>query len=179
MKKNSFTLIELLIVISLIGITMGVTSDILISLIRGYNKSQILNEIEQQANFVSTKLQKELKNAKTVLNPSSVGSSSMWIQFQNADNEIVNYIVDENLLKRKIGSAVDIDEAKEGAVPVTFSDSLGGVLIECGDGCFTLQGSSPQIVKISLRFKQAGTSFFATSQGDVLIDDTVVIRSTY
>ena len=63
---KGFTLIELLLVVGLLALTVGITSDILLSIVRTYNKTQVTNEIEQQANFVSLKLEKEIRNAQTV-----------------------------------------------------------------------------------------------------------------
>ena len=64
--QNGFTLIELLLVVGLLALSVGITSDILISLVRSYSKSQVINEIEQNANFVSQKLEKELRNAANI-----------------------------------------------------------------------------------------------------------------
>ena len=58
-KKNQggFTLVEMLLVVFLLALTMGLTSDMLLSLIRSNTKTQVINEIEQQANFVSLKIE--------------------------------------------------------------------------------------------------------------------------
>ena len=65
-KKNNqkgFTLIEMLLVVLLLALTVGLTIDMLLSLIRSNTKTQVINEIEQQANFVTLKLEKELRDA--------------------------------------------------------------------------------------------------------------------
>ena len=51
-KQKGFTLVELLIVVSIIIIVVGVTGDIILSLVRSYSKTQITNEIEQNAKNV-------------------------------------------------------------------------------------------------------------------------------
>jgi len=48
---------------------MGLTSDMLISLLRSNTKTQVINEIEQQANFVSLKIEKELRDSVDVKIP--------------------------------------------------------------------------------------------------------------
>ena len=55
--KKGYTLIELMLVIALLALTAGVTGDIIISLVRSYSKTQVANEIEQNAGFVSLKLE--------------------------------------------------------------------------------------------------------------------------
>src|SRR3990167_7157761 len=71
MKRDSsavggFTLVELLIVVALVIISAGVTSDIILTLIRSYNKTRISNEIEQNGNFVILRLERELRDASNV-----------------------------------------------------------------------------------------------------------------
>jgi type II secretory pathway pseudopilin PulG len=62
-KSGGYTLLELLIVIGLIGLTVGVTGDIILSLVRSYTKTQATNELERSSNFVVSKIEKEFKNA--------------------------------------------------------------------------------------------------------------------
>ena len=64
--QAGFTLVELLIVVALVIISAGVTSDIILTLIRSYNKTRISNEIEQNGNFVILRLERELRDASNV-----------------------------------------------------------------------------------------------------------------
>lgn len=179
-KTNSgFTLIELLLVIALMSIAVGVTSDILVSLIRSYNKSTVINEIEQNANFVSQKLSKELRNASEVvyLNPSgssppATGDSYNEITFMDRQGNTINYKVNGGVITRNTGSG---DEA------LTVSTSPSGVNATCisGDSCFTMVESNPQVIKISISLSQAGSPGNAVFEDDITIEDTIVIRDTY
>ena len=54
-NQSGFTLIEMLIVVVILAIVVGMTSDMLMSLIRSNTKTQVINELEQQANFVPSK----------------------------------------------------------------------------------------------------------------------------
>jgi len=90
-----FTLIELLLVISLLALSVGVTSDILVSLVRTNAKTTVLNDIEQTANFISTKLEKELRNAEQITAP-VVGSPGNVLTFVTRNGDRVVYSVDEN-----------------------------------------------------------------------------------
>jgi prepilin-type N-terminal cleavage/methylation domain-containing protein len=178
-KSSGFTLIELLLVISLMSIAVGVTSDILVSLVRTYNKSQVINEIEQNANFVSQKLTKELRNAAqvTYLNPSgttppATGDAYNEITFVDRQGNTINYKVNNGIIYRNVGSG---DEA------LTTNVAPSGVNATCisGVSCFVMVESNPQVVRISISLSQAGTPGNAIFEDDITIEDTVVIRDTY
>jgi len=170
MKRTSkaFTLIELLIVISILAITLTLTSDILISLVRSNNKTRVKNELEQQSNFVALKIEKELRNAGNV--DSSTGDSQL--KFTLEDSTEITYFLAGNVLNRTVGGATN---------PVTSAHEPGGVFVSCSGDCFVLHGESPQRVDISLIFTPAssegplGTSF----SGQVEVNTTVVLRNTY
>lgn len=171
-KKNQkgFTLIELLLVVSLLAISVGVTNDILISLIRTNNKTQVMNEIEQQSNFLSLKMEKELRNSRAVNIPEADGSGGNTIlNFTTRDGDIIEYKLVDGVIKRN-----EID--------VTSNASPGGVYAECsGDlgNCFSVSGPSPQVVNISIDFRQAQPGVGNSFTGKVGIKSTIVIRNTY
>ena len=184
MNKNSqgFTLIELLLVVALMAISVGITGDILISLIRSYNKSNVLNEIEQNANFVSQKLIKELRNADRIDEIDStpglmLNEVATQITFTNNSGEIIIYVVDtappdDGVMKM----SVDGTES-----PLTVNEPPSGVSITCitGNECFKLLSISPQVVQIGISIKQAGNPSNLVFTGDITIEDTVVVRETY
>jgi prepilin-type N-terminal cleavage/methylation domain-containing protein len=169
-KQKGFTLIELLLVVALLAISVGVTNDILISLIRTNNKTQVMNEIEQQSNFLSLKMEKELRNARTVTTPSEDGSGDTLL-FTTRDGNTIQYELISGIIYRTFNSG--------GAVAATSNASPGGVVAECPEGCFTTNGSNPQVVNININFSQAQQGVGNSYTGKIGIKSTIVIRNTY
>ncbi|MFZ2663992.1 MAG: prepilin-type N-terminal cleavage/methylation domain-containing protein [Patescibacteria group bacterium] len=172
-KQEGFTLIELLLVVALLAVSIGVTNDILISLIRSNNKTQVMNEIEQQSNFVSLKIEKELRNARATNTPVA-GSSGTILNFSTRSGDIIEYEVLSGVIYRKLNSGL--------AIAVTSNASPGGVLVSCSgstDGCFSTFGVNPQIVNINIDFTQAQPGLSRSYTGKVGIKSTIVIRNTY
>ena len=166
--QKGFTLIEMMVVVALLAITVGLTSDILISLVRTNTKTQVLNEIEQQANFVSLKIEKELRDARLVTAPVA-GDSGNTLTFQTKNGVEVMYVLDGNSIKRTIGGVSNI---------LTSNSSPGGVSVTCPGNCFSVDGS-PQVVKIDMTFSQAQDEAGVSYSGSANIESSIVIRSTY
>jgi hypothetical protein len=158
-----------LLVIALLSISVGVTGDILLSLVRSFSKTQILTEIEQQSNFVSQKLEKELKSASSVSLP--IVDTSGDILIFTTDTGNVTYELKSGVLLR-------------GPIPITSNEKPGGVQVTCGcpdtSGCFHHEDSSvPKVVSFCLVFKQADTGAMTPFTGDITIKKTVVLRKSY
>ena len=172
-NKNSygFTLVELLLVITLIAISVGVTSDVLMSLIKSYNKTTVINDIEQQANFVGLKLEKELRNASNVSVP-----NSNQLSFDYLGTAVYYNVSGGNLFRSTSGYSTAAADALI-ATP-SINGTVGGVNLACDTACFTLTGSSPQVVGLSLIFSQASAGGVSFS-GVINVKNTIVIRNTY
>ena len=177
MKKNGFTLVELLLVVALTALAVGVTGDILISLIRGYNKTNVINEIEQNANFISQKMTKEIRNAVeiTELNgPSSPveGEESTKVTFVDRDGISITYESTSDTIYRNYNGL--------GNEPLNINSPPNGVKVSCpGNVCFKLIKGYPQVLQITILIEQAGDPSSVVFKGDIMIDDTIVIRDTY
>lgn len=163
---KGFTLVELLLVISLLTISVGATTTIMVSIARSYNKTQVANELEQNANFVTLKIDKELRTASSVSAPSPISLSGTSLVFIDKNGVSVNYSVSNGAVYR--GTSV-----------VTNNDSKNGTSVTCPvAGCFTLISSSPTVIRINMIFAQPGNP--ATSfTGTLSIEKTVVVRGTY
>lgn len=181
MKSNKgFTLIELLVVVSLIIITVGVTGDIIISLVRSYNKTQIANEIEQNANFVMTKLEKELRNSRSA----TVSNSNTELEFirdvDGVGTETITYRIKNESgvgnITREIGTSGEVDLINNGP------NNPEGVELVIGGASFfelaSVTGERPTVIDITLSFKQIGNVPVQFTQ-DITLESTVVVRGSY
>lgn len=177
--EKGFTLIELLLVIALLMITAGVTTDIVLTLVRSYSKTKITNEVEQVGNFALTKIEKELRVAKSVSAP-NVGATSNFVRFLNSQDKCIQYTVTGGALRRDqydnttcTGTQV---AAESGAV---FLASSGGVKLSTGT--FQRISTAPDIIKIVFVFEQFETASLtpAAFTGNVRLEQTVVVRGTY
>lgn len=169
--QKGFTLIEMLLVVLLLALTIGLTGDMLLSLIRSNTKTQVMNEIEQQANFVTLKLEKELRDALEAETPDG---NTLTIKLRS--NSYVSYQLSGSILQRKMGVASDVNLPW---VPLTSDASPGGVAVSCNPTCFQIIGTNPQVVKTDLKFDQAQAGAGPTYKGDVIINSSIVIRSSY
>lgn len=171
-KQQGFTLIEMIIVVVLLAVTVGMTSDILMTLIRSNTKTQVLNEIEQQANFVSLKIEKELRDAISVKS-----DFPNTLSFTTRDGTQVTYTCDDNAEGGTVGN---ITRSVDGGdpYPVTSGNSPGGVDVVCST-CFSIVSTNPEVVKINMEFKQAQQGAGLSYSGSAVIDSSIVIRSSY
>jgi len=65
--EKGFTLVELLVVVGLVLIIGTVGTSIITSVLRSYNKAQIINEIEQNGNYVLSLMESQIRNARSVV----------------------------------------------------------------------------------------------------------------
>lgn len=182
--KNGFTLVELLLVVALTALAVGVTGDILVSLIRGYNKTNVINEIEQNANFISQKMNKEVRNAVQITqldptgdSPPAINETGSQVTFTDRNGISIKYMVDgttDTIYRNYDVGGGGSDEPLNSNVPPN------GVKVTCPSNvCFKILGISPQVLQISIKIEQSGNPSTVVFKGDIMIEDTIVIRDTY
>jgi prepilin-type N-terminal cleavage/methylation domain-containing protein len=176
-QSQGFTLVELLLVIALISISVGVTGDILVTLTRSYNKTAVLTEIEQQANFIGLKLEKDLRNATNV----ATASGGTEISFDLNGTLVCYRVISSGSytnIYRATGSCPVANSTNALLATPSITGTSIGLNMACTGTCFTVTGSNPQIADISMTFSQAtggGSSF----SGNVVLKNTIVIRNSY
>lgn len=169
-NNKAFTLIELLVVISLIGVAVGVTSDILLSVTKSYNRTQINNELEQQANFITTRLNKDLRNSQEAVSSDDGKSLTLTIRDQSTT---VSYTLDSSAGVLK-SSLMEGTTMKYPSSPLTSGAGKEGVKISCDGTCFSVSTSTPRIVTYSFIIKS-----FYNENYLIKAKDTIVLRGTY
>ncbi len=173
-NNKGFTLIELLLSVALLALVIGMSTDIIMTLVRTNTKTQVVNEVEQVTNFLSLKLQNDIKNS--LFAEISPGGTILTLTKVNGD-EII-YTVDSatgQITWNLTGSGL-------GDLRLTDVDGNKGVMVSCisGSQCFEIEGGGhlPTRVKTNLEFSQrnlAGTIF----DSSVYLDDTFTLRGSY
>lgn len=148
-EKKGFTLIELLIVIVVISIIAGVASSIFISVVRSNNKANIINEVQQNANFIFQTLEGSLRNARAVTTPSVTGVQSQTLTFLDQNNETVSYRFDSGAVQKQIGSSWE---------NLSNTNSISGVNADSINSYFELLSHTPPALKIVLVVKQGANA---------------------
>ena len=153
MKKNSgFTLVELLVSLGLISIIVVVSSEFLINLVNTSVKIQSKNEVEQNYNFIITKMTKIIQDSNSVVTEGSdlianKDGVEYWFSLKN-DNLLLN------------------------GLPLSSIQ----VLTVTNKPAFDIISENPQQVKIDLLIqKDAGTKFQSSQE----VQRTITLRRSY
>jgi prepilin-type N-terminal cleavage/methylation domain-containing protein len=153
MKKNSgFTLVELLVTLGLISIIIVVSSEFLLNLVGASVKIQSKNDVEQNYNFIVTKMTKIIQDSNSVsLQGSDLVAIKSGEEFRFNLNGGILYLNNFPI------SSISV-------VPITDKAP------------FEIISDNPQQVKINLSIqKDAGTKFYSSQE----ITRTITLRRSY
>jgi len=103
LNNKGVTLIELLVTISLIGILVGVSGDLLFTIFRAFNKSSTIVNIQEEGNAVLNKIKTDAINASSV--SIDDGGLKMTLKIDSAD--IIYTITLDGKLTRTEGAVVE------------------------------------------------------------------------
>lgn len=108
-KKSGFSLLEILIYVSIFSILVLLISDTFISISKGQGQSNAKNEVNSSIRFAGEIIRQDIKNASTVSMPSLAGDTSSSLSLTR-DGVSVLYDVSDGVLRRTEngGSPVNI-----------------------------------------------------------------------
>lgn len=179
-KSAGFTLIELLIAISLLALAAGVTADILLTLVRSYNKTRITNELEQGGNVATTKIEKELRVGTTITSPTSGCSDTLEFTKQGNFSDItIRYVIINGNLTRSVDGSTPvpvIDSSQEGSIRL---DSTSEFCVLTPNVAPLTQVDTPDVVYLKFDLVQSTASGGVSFEGNVPLRQAIVMRGSY
>jgi prepilin-type N-terminal cleavage/methylation domain-containing protein len=78
LNQKGFTLIEIVVVIAIIGIVTGITSDVFIQIIKASNKANIVTEVKQNGDSVLNQLDRIIRNAEEITAAGGKNYGQSW-----------------------------------------------------------------------------------------------------
>jgi len=175
MKKNGFTLIEIMVVVGILGIIAAIGSGAFFSILRGSTKTKTLQMVKQNGDYAISVMGRMIRNARKIEFPTITGESS-FITIKNPDGGTTTFkcceVGFDALIASESGSLVCQDAR------LTSSE----VKIENCSGVFNLldvgqPGVKPAVVKINFNLKQAGTASRPEEQAVVNFQTTITLRN--
>lgn len=149
---KGFTLVELLIVVFVMSIIATVGGDVLISTMRSSNKANIINEINQNANFVVSTIESVMRNGKQVsciACTSGVGKELYIIDQYNQSNYFCITAANTVLRSSKLDCVADPTTSS-----LTNTNLISGVTVDNTLSSFSVSSSTPPLVTITLKITQ-------------------------
>ena len=168
MRNRGFTLVELLVSIGLVLIIGTIGTSVIASILRSYNKAHIINEIEQNGNYVLSLMESQIRNARSV----SLDGTGKVLTVTPQEGTIFSFEIDEVTV-----GVYTYGVVKRGGEIITNDDTTSGVAVVVADSYFTVTGSTVQIV---LKIQQApGAPGRVDYHADTTLQTTVVVRGGY
>jgi prepilin-type N-terminal cleavage/methylation domain-containing protein len=166
MKRNGFTLIEILVVMSIVALISVFGLSFLSTILKGSSKTNIISELKQNGNYVLDVMSYYIRNSVSI--DSCAGSS---ITLRQWDNTTVTFTKINQDDVNKINSKIASNSSS-----LTNSDSVSGVSVASLN--FTCDSSKPPVVNIDFSLTQsAWAQNSAEFTGSVPFSTTVSLRT--
>ena len=176
MRNRGFTLVELLVSIGLVLIIGTIGTSVIASILRSYNKAHIINEIEQNGNYVLSLMESQIRNARSV---ACDDGSSHCLKVNVTPQEGGTFDF-EIATVGTIGVVRKISTATEVLTNDDLTTGVSVVITGTSESHFNVDGNK---VKIVLKLTQApdspGTAGRVDYQAETTLQTTVVVRGGY
>lgn len=160
MKKNGFTLLEIMVVVGILGIIAVVGSGTFFSILRGSTKTKTLQLVKQNGDYAISVMERMIRNARRV----SGGGDSITIV--NPDGETTVFSCEGSPATIASNSAPLMDkEVKVDSCYNVFTVTSG------------ISGVRPAVVKINFNLSQAEMTTRPEEQASINFQTTVTLRN--
>jgi len=153
MKKNGFTLIEILIVIGIFGILAFIGTNMFFTILKSSAKTRVLAEVKQNGNYAISVMERMVRNAR------SAECISGGVLITNPDRDTTNFFCEGTKIASKSGVYLTSDKV-------------------AATGCnFSCAGTTPEVVTISFTLSQSGTTTRPEEEATIDFRTTVSLRT--
>jgi len=119
--NHGFSLLELLIYVAILSVLVVVVSNAFISLSKAKVQSEVRGEIHDSIRFAMDKIKLDIKNASSVINPSSGTDSTLVVVVSGVN---ITYDVAGGFLRRRDGTDEPINVTGDNIVVDSLSFTL-------------------------------------------------------
>lgn len=178
-QNKGFTLMEVVIAVSLLAVVSVVSVSIVANLLRSSVKSQSAIDVEQTSNFVLLKLKNDVAKAHKI----SVTANTLTIYQANASSPTVTYTVGQ------CNAGLSLNCIRRGGVDLTDSSSdpsdttkpnKSAVQIDTAPTYFSsVSDASGNVlaVNVAIKFSKPGVATPGNLSGETVLDTTIVLPS--
>jgi len=158
MRKNGFTLIELIIVITIIGIIASVVGYILLGAVDAWTFKAKRNDLLWDARLAINRMLREIREIKNLTSVTTASSSQF--RFTNINDKSITYSLSGNNLNRTKDGIANILAQNVSSLSFSYYDSSGASI-----AMPAVNPSATDIrrVRINLTFTNGGQNFYAQS----------------
>jgi prepilin-type N-terminal cleavage/methylation domain-containing protein len=179
MKKNSrvcpersgtgFTLVEILVVLSVFAVIVTVGGNLFFSVLRGATKTKASELVKQNGNYALTSMERNIHNAKQITDYDDTGGT--YLEIKNPDGKETEYFCGN------VDADSDLEIASNSASLINSSE----VRVTSCNNVFTVdegeEGVSPDVVTISFTLAQTKTTPRPEEQSTINFKTTVTLRN--
>ncbi len=171
-KQKGFTLVEMLAVMVVFVVIGSFVTAILVTSLRGNNKTNTITAVRQNGNYALSQMAKTIRNARYLILPSSCGTLSsptvvQKVQLKDPGGNIITY---------DCSSGTNITSNSAGLLD-TNAVSLSSCQFTCGQNSII----DPPVIGISFSLLQKNTTTkfadLTASSSAIEFDSSVVLRN--